>query len=89
MSDFTVKSSIHDYSVSFVDDFAPVLKDHLREGDYIIVDGNVRELYKEKLDGILAETKHIVIEANESNKSYQALIPVITELIENGFRKNH
>ena len=89
MYNFTVKSSIHDYTVTFVDDFSPVLKEQLQEGDVIIIDGKVKSLYNSKLDGILAETKHIVVEADETRKSYQGLIPIIENLIENGFRKNH
>jgi 3-dehydroquinate synthase len=89
MYNFGIKSIIHDYDVSFVDDFSKTLHEVLKEGDVIIIDRNVRNLYSAKLDEILTNTKHIIIDANETQKSYQGLIPVIEELINGGFRKNH
>jgi 3-dehydroquinate synthase len=89
MYNFKIKSIIHDYNVSFIDNFSIILSQILREDDVIIIDRNVRNLYKEQLDEILSGSKHIIIDANEKQKSYQELIPVIQELIQNGFRKNH
>jgi len=89
MYNFSIKSIIHDYDVSFVEDFSKTLKKTLKDGDVIIIDRNVRNLYKVKLDDILINTMHIIIDATETQKSYQGLIPVIEELIQGGFRKNH
>ena len=89
MYNFSIKSIIHNYSVSFIDDFSIILNKTLREGDVIIIDRNVRDLYSEKLSDSLKKNKHIIIDANETQKSYQGLIPIIEELIEGGFRKNH
>lgn len=89
MYNFSIKSIIHDYEVSFIDDFSKTLKVSLREGDVIIIDKNVRTLYNNKLDSILKNTRHIIVNANEKEKSYQGLLPIIGELIEIGFRKNH
>lgn len=89
MFNFSVKSIIHDYDVSFIDDFSQSLKEILKEGDILIIDKKVRSLYSKKLDSILRNTTHILIDANETQKSYQALIPFIEKLIEGGFRKNH
>jgi len=89
MYNFSIKSIIHDYNVSFIDNFSNTLQNQLKEGDVIIIDKNVRNLYAEELDYLLSKTKHILIDANETQKSYQGIIPIIEELIQGGFRKNH
>jgi 3-dehydroquinate synthase len=89
MYSFDIKSVIHDYNVSFIDDFSKTLSDLLREGDVIIIDKNVSNLYHNKLNSILSNTKYIEIDANETQKSYAGLIPIIEELIQSGFRKNN
>jgi len=89
MYNFSIKSIIHNYDVSFIDDFSITLNETLRECDVIIIDRNVRDLYSEKLRDSLKKNKHLIIDANETQKSYQGLIPIIEELIEGGFRKNH
>jgi 3-dehydroquinate synthase len=89
MYNFSVKSVIHDYEVEFIGDFAKSLNIELREGDYIIIDNKVKRLYADSLIKILIEYKFIAIDANEIQKSYQGIMPVIQNLIENGFKKNH
>ena len=86
---FTVRSRFHDYQVRFEDDFIIPLQQHLQPGDVIIIDANVRSLYRESVDEILDNCQHIVIEATEEQKSYLRLAPIIDNLIKNGFRKNH
>jgi len=87
--DFTVKSSIHDYKVKFVESAGVALVGELIEGDSIIVDSRIRELYPDLLDGL--EERHTVlsIDADEQHKSYQGLVVVLQKLIDSGFRKNH
>ena len=89
MYNFTVKSIIHDYEVLFIDDLKSALDSELCEGDYIIIDNKVKKLYDEHLKDALQSHSFIGIDATENQKSYQGIIPVIQELIENGFRKNH
>ena len=86
---FQVHSLFRDYEVRFEDDFAARLAMHLREGDVVIVDANVRRLYGHRLDRFLAESKHIIIDATEEQKSYVQLEWILQSLIENGFKKNH
>ena len=85
----TVKSHKHTYTVRFEDDFAPPLKEHLRDGDFLIVDANVLKFYNAAVAPILETAQHIVIEPTEEHKSYQGLTPFIDELISKGFRKNN
>jgi len=89
MYDFTVKSSIHDYYVQFINDTGKTLFEQLKEGDVIIIDNKIKELYKDALDPVLNKFRHIGIDAHEPVKSYQGVMPIMQDLIENGFRKNH
>ena len=90
MSDsFSVKSSKHTYQVRFEDDFACMLNEHLQDGDVVLVDANVLELYNDRLKPILDRTKHLVVEPSEDQKSYLGVAPFIEHLIETGFRRNN
>jgi len=84
-----VQSHKHVYDVRFEDDFAAVLEGHVQDGDVLVVDAHVRDLYADRLTPILETSKHVIIEPSEERKSYQALTPFIQHLIESGFRKNH
>lgn len=86
--DFIVKSSVHNYDVNFIDDFRSHLKNNLLEGDYIIIDNNILNIYKNDLK-VLEDFNFIGIDSNENQKSYEGLIPIIDSLINNGFKKNH
>ena len=86
--DFIVKSSVHNYDVNFIDDFRNHLKNNLLEGDYIIIDNNILNIYKNDLK-VLEDFNFIGIDSNENQKSYEGLIPIIDSLINNGFKKNH
>jgi len=89
MYNFTVKSSIHDYEVKFIEDTQKTLLDELKEGDVIIIDNRIKSLYGEVLLPVLEKFHHIGIDAQETVKSYQGVEPIMQHLIENGFRKNH
>lgn len=85
---FKVKSNIHDYDVNFINDFKDHLINNLIDGDYIIIDKKILNLYKDCLK-VLDDFNYIAIESNENQKSYEGLIPIIDSLINNGFKKNH
>lgn len=89
MYNFSVKSVIHDYEVSFVEDLDKALSKNLTKDDFIIYDNKVRRLYSGNLNIVLMQNKHIGIDATEPQKSYQGIVPVIQGLIEQGFKKNH
>ena len=89
MYNFTVKSVIHDYEVQFINDFGKTLNDELKDGDFLIVDNKIIELYAIHLSPLLEKYQYIGIDANEPQKSYHGIIPIIQTLIEKGFRKNH
>lgn len=87
--DFVVRSKFRDYHVQFEDDFTRSLQRHVQPGDVIMIDANVRSLYRERVDEILDSSHHIVFEATEEQKSYLQLAPIIDALIQNGFKRNH
>lgn len=89
MYNFSVKSSIHDYDVEFIENTTEILERELKQGDVIIIDNKIKELYSAELKNILAIYRYIGIDATEPQKSYQGAMPVIENLISNGFRKNH
>lgn len=90
MSDnFTVSSSIHDYKVRFEDNFATVLERQIDQGDIILIDENVYNLYKTHFISAVSKCEYILIEASEEQKSYLQLAPIIESLIEKDFKKNN
>ena len=87
--DFIVKSSVHDYEVKFVKNVANVLKNKIRDDDVVIIDNKVKFLYPDLLKDLNNNINVIGLDAHENQKSYEGLIPIIQELINDGFRKNH
>jgi len=87
--DFKVKSSVHDYEVKFVENVSCMLKNEIRNGDVVIIDNKVKILYPDLLTDWNNNINVIGLDAREDQKSYEELIPLIQELINSGFRKNH
>ena len=86
---FKIRSIIHDYEVQFTSNFAQSLAAELAEGDFLIIDNNVKRRYAEALTPFLETYNSICIDADEHQKSYHGIIPIIQSLIDDGFRKNH
>ena len=74
--------------MNFIDDFRNHLKNNLLEGDYIIIDNNILNIYKNDLK-VLEDFNYVGIDYNENQKSYEGLITIIDYLINTGFKKNH
>lgn len=86
---FIVHSSIHDYEVRFEDNFANVLKKQINQGDIILIDENVYNLYKRHFIPASNKCEYILIKASEEQKSYLQLAPIIESMIEKDFKKNN
>ena len=87
--DFKVKSIVHDYEVNFINDSPVILKKEIRDGDVVIIDEKIKEIYS-SITAAIPETNFLIdIVAHEKQKSYEGLIPIINKLISGGFRKNH
>ncbi len=90
MSDnFVIHSLFRDYEVRFEDDFSARLAVSLQDGDFLIVDANVRDLYGPRLAPFLEKWHHVVVEPTEEQKSYSQMGWVIQAIIESGVKKNH
>ena len=89
MYSFKIKSIVNDYEVRFIDNLEKTLSDEIKEGDFIIIDNKVKKLYSKYLEKSLSNNQYIGIDATETQKSYQGIIPIIERLIDGGFRKNH
>lgn len=85
----SIRSSKTTYNVRFEDDFASVLAEQLQPGDHIVVDANILELYRAKIEPLLEGMQHTIITPSEEQKSYQAITSFIETLLETGFRKNN
>jgi 3-dehydroquinate synthase len=86
---FQIKSSIQDYEVNFIDSVEEELSNTFQDGDYIIVDQKLPELYP-GLDKLLSKYSRVIrILAEEKTKSYEGVIPFFHELISNGFKRNN
>ena len=86
---FTVKSSVHNYHIIFVQDFKDTLNEKVEKGDVIIIDKKVSKLYGGEFRSFLEKNKAIYLEAHEQQKSYLGIAPVIETLIQHGFKKNN
>jgi len=86
---FIVRSSIHDYKIRFEDDFAIVLDRQIDQGDIILIDENIYNLYKTHFISAFSKCEYILIKASEEQKSYLQLAPIIESLIEKDFKKNN
>ena len=87
--DFKIKSIVHDYEVKFIEDSSSVLGNEIKDGDVVIMDQKIKDLYPMLTASIPDNNLLIDIDAHEKQKSYEGLVPIINKLIENGFRKNN
>jgi len=86
--DFTVRSSIRDYNVHFIEDVGSVLGALVRPGDRVIVDRAVLRLHQAVLGQVLTAENALEVDATEEQKSYADLIPIFERLIEGGFKRD-
>ena len=77
---FQVKSIIHDYEVKFIDDSSLIFKREIRDGDVVIMDQKIKELYPLITAAIPGNNLLIDIDAHEKQKSYEGLVPNIKML---------
>lgn len=89
LSSLVIKSSIRDYEVFFSQSILESLVSELQLGDVIFVDKNVFRYFEDDVQKIITESKHILINATEEQKSYMALSTIIQNLIDNNFRRTN
>lgn len=84
-----VNSNIKDYCVIFSHDFSENINRLIKDNCFFIIDKNVAELYKEKLNPVFDKCRYLIVDALETHKSYDYIKTVIKNLMEKGFKKNH
>ena len=90
MSDaLRIHSSLRDYAVEFVDDFAVPLARHVREGAFVVCDAKVHALYRDVLAPIVPEGQLLLVEATELGKTMDAAQALIAELVARQARRHH
>jgi 3-dehydroquinate synthase len=78
-----------EYEVEFISDVYKILQSELTDSDVVFVDENVAKIYDDIISLAINGRKHEFISPTESSKSYEALVPIIDNLIRGGVRKNH
>ena len=86
---FVVHSTFSDYTVRFVDLISHPLAGYLGNGDVVMVDDRIAELYPNLMTDLPKSCRIQLIDPSEKVKEYAALIPLMDELIRSGFRKNY
>lgn len=84
----SIKSSINNYEVHFIDDLTASLSSVIKPGDFILIDELVANK-PELLPFVTGKKDVIIIQASENAKSYEGVIPVIDTLIKGGFKRNN
>ena len=89
MSSLTIKSSIREYEIYFRKSIFNSLKNELNTNDIVFIDQKVFIHLPDNVQQLITNGKHIFVEANENQKSYMALSPIIEQLIEERYRRNN
>lgn len=76
-----IKSKIDDYEAIFVKNFESILIPAIDDSAFLIVDKNVSNFYRNRLDAALNKCRHLVIEAVEENKAVDKIEETISRLL--------
>jgi len=85
----TIKSHAGPYQVFFDDLALDALNANVPEGVHFIIDAKVANLYREKMQNILAHESVLLIDALEENKALDAFPAYVKHLVECKVRKDH
>ena len=85
--DIKIKSHKGEYSVSFNNQGIYELNNLRKKDNFFIIDKNVANLYKHRIDKIIGSEKIIYIEAKEENKSLDKFPAYIEELVKLKIRR--
>jgi len=88
-SHFEITSYRHNYAVYFTENALIDLNAQLNQGDCLIIDHNVAQIYQPSLQHLVSNYNTIYIDPKEENKSFDGIRPVLSALIEKGFKKNN
>jgi 3-dehydroquinate synthase len=82
----SIKSSIKNYSVFFENNYYSRLLIDYIEGDLILVDSKISQLYP---DILIKFPNSLIIQSSETNKSYTVIANIIDQIIQSGFRRDN
>ncbi len=86
---FEVQSATGPYQVRFNDALLHDLPALLEAPQtHVLIDAEVAKLYANRMGAALQRPQTIQIEANETNKALQQIIPVMERLLDNGLRRD-
>jgi 3-dehydroquinate synthase len=89
MSDMIIRSTLKEYGVNFVADFAVPLKQAVDEGAFVICDRTVFDLYGERIRNAVVQERCLVIEASETAKTLEKCKDIIEILVDRKVRRNN
>jgi len=85
----TIRSHAHDYSVETFPSLAKVLEGLTdARGALYLLDGEVERIYRNEITATVPESRRVVIEATEEQKSYERLAPIFLELLSKGLKRD-
>jgi len=84
----SIKSQSRTYTVSFVESAAVALSQTARDGDFLIIDNKVAQLFPSLI--LSSDDPHTIrIKASEDQKRFENLAPILRQLIENGIKRDN
>ena len=86
LDSINIKSSLYDYSVSFVSDFEETLKD-FSDHTFFVIDKNVYELYRDKFSSVPTDLIYFM-DPVESKKNMDSVMDIIYTYKKSGVKKN-
>lgn len=90
MSDkLTIRSRTGNYDVTFIENFAEVLKNQYKEDTFFIIDERLIQLYKDPFTSILNKEYYIPVKVKEQHKTLDYCQHLIQSLIGKSIRKNY
>lgn len=85
----SIKSFKGTYTAFFDDQLLDRISDVCDEKCFFIIDSNVASLFSQSLNSILNRPNVILIEAIETNKSIEKILPIYQTLIDSNIRRDH
>jgi hypothetical protein len=76
-----IKSIFRNYAVNFVSDFIQPLRILAEQNAFFIIDVAVWHIFKTKLKGTIPDSRFLIVEANETNKSLVKCREIIEVLV--------
>lgn len=87
--DFSVNSHKGPYTVRFVQDGFSEMVDSIAKDTHVLMDKNIYELYKDRLERYLNLKSLLIIDATEENKSLERMPFYVEHLVQHKLRRNH